>query len=186
MSLQGLRESASTGLQKAASAVGIETKSSQDSDALDELSDLCPKLTYQQRMVGWATCFGLGYLITFMSFSLFVDLIEGRPVSFVFVYTLGHLLSLGSSTFLVGPKRQFKNMFDKTRKWTTVVYLITMFITIVVCFVPLESSAKLSILIILLATQFFCSLWYSLSYIPFARRTAKNFLRGAVGLNNQS
>mmetsp|Transcript_14636 Transcript_14636/g.42902 ORF Transcript_14636/g.42902 Transcript_14636/m.42902 type:complete len:120 (+) Transcript_14636:70-429(+) len=46
--MESIRDSVSIGLQKAGSAVGLETKSSQDSDALDELSDLCPKLSYQQ------------------------------------------------------------------------------------------------------------------------------------------
>ena len=44
-SIASLKESASSGLQKAAKSVGIETK---ESDAVDELSDMCPKLSYQQ------------------------------------------------------------------------------------------------------------------------------------------
>jgi len=136
-----------------------------------------------QRIIGFAVCFGTGYLITFMSFGMFVELAEGDPVPFVLIYTLGHILSLSSSGFLVGPKRQCKNMFDKTRKWTTIVFLSTMIITLITCFVPMDSSAKLFTLILLLLIQLCASLWYSLSYIPFARRAVKKFLKSAVGLD---
>ena len=32
----------------------------------------------QQRMTGFAICFGTGYLVTFMSFSFFIQLVEGE------------------------------------------------------------------------------------------------------------
>lgn len=184
--LESIRDSVTGGLQRAGSAVGLETKtSSQDSSALDELSDLCPSLSYQQRIIGFAVCFGTGYLITFLSFGMFVELVEGDPVPFVLIYTFGNILSLCSSGFLVGPKRQFKNMFDRQRKWTSVVYLATLLTTLVVCFIPMDGSAKLSILVLLLLIQLCSSLWYSLSYIPFARKAAKKFMKSAVGLDDQ-
>ena len=45
---ESIRQTASGSLTRAASAIGIETRSSQESDALEELTDLCPKLSYQQ------------------------------------------------------------------------------------------------------------------------------------------
>ena len=46
--MQDLREKASRGLRKAGNALGIESKQTEESNAMDELSDMCPKLTYQQ------------------------------------------------------------------------------------------------------------------------------------------
>ena len=66
----------------------METKNSQDASVLDDVSEMCPQLTYQQRMIGFGSCFVVGYLITFSSFNYFVDLIEGRPVPFVMIYTV--------------------------------------------------------------------------------------------------
>jgi hypothetical protein len=48
--------------------------------------------------------------------------------------------------FLCGPKRQFKNMFDKKRKGVTIVYLSTLFLSIVICFIKFNKDAKLGVL----------------------------------------
>ena len=40
--------------------------------------------------------------MTFMSFRLFIKLVEGNPAPFVFLYTSGNILSLMSSVFLSG------------------------------------------------------------------------------------
>mmetsp|Transcript_4871 Transcript_4871/g.7213 ORF Transcript_4871/g.7213 Transcript_4871/m.7213 type:complete len:239 (-) Transcript_4871:61-777(-) len=199
-------------LQKAASAVGLRPMglqpvdseddsgggflssagsnnsggSSSSSSSLEDLSDMCPKLTFQQRVIGFASCYGLGYLITFGSFGLFIRLVEGNPLPFVTMYTLGNILSLLSSVFLCGPKRQFKNMFDQKRRTTSMLYLSTLFLTIVVACLPFDSTIKLSILVLLLVTQICASLWYSLSYIPFGRRTAQRCLKKSLGLEEEN
>mmetsp|Transcript_969 Transcript_969/g.1429 ORF Transcript_969/g.1429 Transcript_969/m.1429 type:complete len:188 (-) Transcript_969:402-965(-) len=182
--LSTIKQKASNGINRAASAVGIERTNTQEPNAMDELSDMCPRLTYQQRMIGFCTCFVLGYLITFGSFNYFIDLVEGNPVPFVMMYSIGNITSLFSSMFLCGPKKQFKNMFDETRKIVTIVFLSTLFLSIVICFIKFDSSIKLSLLLLLLLVQFCASVWYSLSYIPFARRWAKKCFRDAVGDNN--
>eukprot|EP00816_Leptocylindrus_hargravesii_P007464 CAMPEP_0196809688 /NCGR_PEP_ID=MMETSP1362-20130617/9592_1 /TAXON_ID=163516 /ORGANISM="Leptocylindrus danicus, Strain CCMP1856" /LENGTH=179 /DNA_ID=CAMNT_0042184447 /DNA_START=68 /DNA_END=607 /DNA_ORIENTATION=- len=167
------------GAKSAKQALGIEQK---EPDAIEEISSMCPKLTYQQRMIGFGTCFGAGYLISFCSFTFFVDLLEGDPLPFVYIYTLGNILALSSSMFLVGPKRQFKNMFDSTRRWTSIIYLSCLFLTLVICFIPnMDEIVRLLILVLLLFIQFFASLWYSLSYIPYARKTVTNCFKDTFG-----
>jgi len=132
-------------------------------------------------MIGFGFCFGAGYLISFASFTFFVELLEGNPLPFVYVYTIGNILALSSSMFLVGPKRQFKNMFDDKRKWTTITYLTCLVLTLIICFVPgMDDLTRLLILVLLLFVQFFASLWYSLSYIPFARKAVINFFKDAA------
>ena len=109
-------------------------------------------------------------------------LVKGSP-AILCPITSPPFLSCTSST--PHPLSHLRNMFDKTRKWITITYLSTMLITIFVCFVPLNKDAKLPILVLLLAIQLCCSLWYSLSYIPFARRSVKKFLKNALGLDGQ-
>ena len=53
--MQDIREKASRGLRKAGNAIGIETKGTEESNVMDELSDMCPKLTYQQVCVMYGT-----------------------------------------------------------------------------------------------------------------------------------
>jgi hypothetical protein len=58
--------------------------------------------------MGFGICFSLGYLIAFFSFRFFIKLIEGNPLPFAFNYSFGHISQLLASTFLCGPKRQFR------------------------------------------------------------------------------
>jgi hypothetical protein len=57
--LQSIKTKGSAALDKAKNAVGIETKSS-NPNLTEEISEMCPKLTYQQRMIGFGTCFVVG------------------------------------------------------------------------------------------------------------------------------
>jgi hypothetical protein len=81
-----------------------DEESQQESEASGFLEDaadiICPDFTFQQRVIGFGTAFGLGYLITFMSFKFFVELIEGYPVPFALNYSFGNILSLTSSWFV--------------------------------------------------------------------------------------
>ena len=122
-------------------------------------------------------------LITFMSFKFFVQLIEGNPVPFAVNYTVGNILATSASMFLCGPKRQIKKMFDQHRKTVSTVYLSCLGVTLVVAFVPLQWVLQLALLVSLLITQCFANLWYSLSYIPYGRKTALKLIKKFLGLN---
>jgi hypothetical protein len=186
--MEKFRESVTANLAKAGNAIGLETKASEDSssssasEAMDELSSFCPKLTYKQRLIGFATCYGVGYLITFSSFHFFIELIEGNPMPFVISYTAGNFLSLGASTFLSGPQRQIKSMMDDKRKITSIVYISSLVLTVITCFINMNHKAKLFLLVTLVIVQFCAMIWYNLSYIPFGRRTAKKMIRDYTGL----
>lgn len=82
-----------------------------------------------QRLYGWLGCFGIGSLLSIVSWFLI-----GSPIAFGVVYTFGNLISLFSSMFLCGPKRQFQNMTDKTRIGTTAVFLLFMGLTLFCAF----------------------------------------------------
>ena len=86
---------------------------------------LCPSLSYQTRVIGFCACFIAGCVLTLLSFTNFVALINGNPVPFVCMYTLGNVLALASSMFLVSPKRQWNSMLDKKRRWTSLVYVVS-------------------------------------------------------------
>ena len=137
-------------------------------------------------MAGFALFFATGYFVTFGSFKHFIGLMEGNPVPFVLTYSLGNLCSLLASLFLVGPHRQLANMFDETRKVTTIVFLASLFLVLVLCFVNMENILKLTLLVTLVLVQFFASLWYSLSYIPFARNTVVKICREKFGSTDES
>ena len=65
-----------------------------------------------------------------------------------FIIQLTHNCSI-----LLSSSSSHRNMFDKKRKVTTIVYLSTLLLSIIVCFIPFDSSVKLSILVVLLIVQ---------------------------------
>lgn len=168
-----------------------EASGSSSQMVLEEISDYCPKLTYQQvrvwvieernrnrqaagrdrkkeeftnsvlsphplpsqnnnkqRIYGFFLCFGIGYLLTFASFHLLIKLALGNPAPFVFMYTSGNILSLASSTFLSGPSRQCKLMFDERRREASLAYLTSLICSIVICFIPMKTGLKIGLLVL--------------------------------------
>ena len=141
----------------------------------EEISPLIPKLTWSQRMIGWIICYILGTFLTLFSFKGWSDLKIGKPATFATLFTLGNIITLASSFFWSGPKEQFKKMTDKTRLSTTIVYLTSMLITIYLC---IWQATWFWLILLFIIIQWLALLWYSLSFIPYARslilRVAEN------------
>lgn len=73
-------------------------------------------------------CFIVGILLSFLgSFALFFN--RGLTLFAVF-YTLGNVVSLASTCFLMGPFNQIKKMFAPTRAIATVVVLVSFGLTL--------------------------------------------------------
>lgn len=143
----------------------------------DEIASLCPKLTYTQRLYGFCSCFFLGFLLSLGSFSNFIELLTGNPIPFVVMYTLGNIVSLSATMFLSGPKSQWKSMSKDGRRFISVIYVLSLIVSLVVCFITFPKDLRAlqgTIIILLLIIQFCSMIWYSLSYIPYGRATAKS------------
>jgi len=102
----------------------------------------------------------------FCRYHVFLYLIALNPSAFAVPYTLGNILALCSTGFLVGPMRQLKMMLKPTRLIATIVYVAALVLTLVAAFVIGSSLLVLLAVII----QFCALVWYCLSYIPFARQ----------------
>ncbi|KAI7743334.1 hypothetical protein M8C21_032519 [Ambrosia artemisiifolia] len=87
------------------------------------------------------------------------------PIKFAVLFTFGNMLAVGSTTFLMGSARQLQMMFDPVRIYATSIY-IGFVVLALICALLIHS--KLLTMIAILCE--ICALiWYSLSYIPFAR-----------------
>lgn len=133
---------------------------------LEELEEYLT-LSKEQRLYGFLYCLGLGATLSILS-SLFIFNYE----AFAFFYTIGNVLSLGSTAFLVGPKQQCQNMAHPHRLAATLLYLCMMALTLYVVFEV--KNAVLALLCVML--QSLALSWYCLSYIPYARRIIKKCL----------
>jgi hypothetical protein len=120
----------------------------------------CLNLSFQQRVWGFGICFALGMVITVMSSFLVVN-----PVKFAFPYSVGNVLSLLSTGFLVGPKRQLKYACAPTRVWAFVIYIGCIICTLVSALY----FKKAFLTLLFVVVQFFAGLWYTASYVPYGR-----------------
>ncbi|XP_075410393.1 vesicle transport protein SFT2A isoform X2 [Tenrec ecaudatus] len=120
-------------------------------------------LSFSTRLRWFGICFACGVLCSILGVGL-LWLPKGTKLFAVF-YTLGNLASLASTCFLMGPMKQLKKMFEKTRLVATILMLLCFVITL--CAVFWWHKKELALLFCVL--QFLSMTWYSLSYIPYAR-----------------
>ncbi|XP_076163265.1 vesicle transport protein SFT2A isoform X1 [Ptiloglossa arizonensis] len=149
-------------------------------DHCDEESDIITQvmdhntLSWSTRIKGFAICFIVGILCSFLgSFALFLN--KGLTVFAVF-YTLGNIISLASTCFLMGPFNQIKKMFAATRVIATILVFVTIAMTL---FAALHlKNPGLALLFIII--QSLAMTWYSLSYIPYARDAVKKTVESCI------
>ena len=140
----------------------------------EENEDLCcPKLSYTERIIGFSVCFVLGILIELLSFGSFIGLFTGHPARFAILFSIGNITSLAGTFFLVGPTRQLKNMTDKKRLITSLIYIISIIMTIISVYV----FDSWILVVVFISIQFGAYIWYVLSYIPFGRQLCKGCLK---------
>lgn len=129
-----------------------------DQEALCSLSPL-------QRVYGFAACLLAGLICMFLSMIVFI-----KPIKFALLFTFGNMLAIGSTAFLIGPMQQLSMMMDPVRVYATSIYVGCVVLALI-CALLIHSK----ILTLLAIICEICALiWYSLSYIPFARRMVSN------------
>ncbi|MCL4128717.1 UNVERIFIED_CONTAM: hypothetical protein GTU68_020253 [Idotea baltica] len=124
-------------------------------------------LSWSTRVKGFVICFSVGFVFSFLG-SMFLFLPKGLTLFAVF-YTIGNILAISSTCFLMGPVNQFKKMFASTRIIATIIMLAALVMTLVAAFVVKKNLLALLMVLI----QFLAMTWYSISYIPYARDAVK-------------
>jgi len=141
----------------------------------DELTSFCPSLSMKQRLIGFGICLGLALLLCFLAV-MFLPSIALNPSAFAVPYSLGNIMAICSTAFLVGPMRQLKMMMNPNRIIATIIYLVALILTLVAAFV-LKSQLLVLVAVII---QFCALVWYCLSYIPFARQLLSGLCSNAM------
>ncbi|KAJ3411809.1 hypothetical protein HDV05_001708 [Chytridiales sp. JEL 0842] len=143
--------------------------------------DMCGgfQLTRTQRFYGFGICFVAGFVTSILKLIIVYHqstllLATGQIAGFAVLYTIGNIISLLSTGFLIGFFKQFKKMFDSTRLAASLIFLVTMVLTLVVALVV----KSFILTIICCIVQFLALFWYSASYIPFMRDIIKNCFGG--------
>mmetsp|Transcript_11402 Transcript_11402/g.18558 ORF Transcript_11402/g.18558 Transcript_11402/m.18558 type:complete len:193 (+) Transcript_11402:126-704(+) len=140
----------------------------------ESVCQLCPALTYEQRITGCLICIVTGFVLSMGSLFRLVELLKGDPMPFAVMYTIGNIIGISASCFLYGPWSQLKKMFAATRFVTTIVYLTMMGMTLFLAFYPDDIPFRMGLLVLAIFVQFLALAWYTLSFIPFGRDLVRN------------
>ncbi|GAB2265088.1 hypothetical protein Dimus_000156 [Dionaea muscipula] len=145
---------------------GEEEVGREESFLDDDVNGLC-NLSYTQRVYGFAGCSVAGLACLFLCLIVFA-----KPIKFALLFTLGNVLVVGSTAFLIGPAQQLRMMFDPVRVYATAVYIGCVVLALI-CALWLHSKIVTILAIICEVCAF---IWYSLSFIPFARRVVSDMM----------
>lgn len=131
---------------------------------MDELSQQF-EMSTSTRFYGFVGCVILGVVCGALSF-MYIPAIVVKPSKFAVMYTMGNILAIASGMFLFGPWNQVKRMFAPDRAIASTIYIASMIATLYAALI-LKNGL---LVIILLLVQVAALVYFSLSYIPFARR----------------
>ena len=115
--------------------------------------------------MGFLGCFAIGFALSLTSIFSFPQLLLGDPSPFAWKYSVGNVLGLVSSTFLVGPQAQLEQMASPVRIGATIAYLGSIVVTVIAALVLRHALITLCTMLF----QFVALGWYCASYIPFGR-----------------
>ena len=66
----------------------------QEPTLANEMCEMCPSLTFQQRLIGFGICLVCGYLLSFLST---ISVVSGDLTSFALIYCLGSLIAISAT-----------------------------------------------------------------------------------------
>lgn len=151
---------------------GLITGQQKEPETAADYMEEAMTMSYKNRLIAFVVCLASGVFFTALS-TLMLPLILIKPHKFAVSYSLGNLLMLGSTMFLVGPKKQISNMCTGHRAMASAAYFGSMVGTVYSAL-----FLRISVLVIFfIAIQFVALVWYSLSYIPFGRQLAARFVK---------
>uniref|UniRef100_A0A0E0BZ35 Vesicle transport protein n=1 Tax=Oryza meridionalis TaxID=40149 RepID=A0A0E0BZ35_9ORYZ len=147
-------------------AGGDDDEEQPEDSILGDTEGIC-SLSPVQRVYGFAACLVAGLALMILSLVVFI-----RPIKFAVMFTFGNILAVGSTAFLIGPSQQLRMMLDPVRVYATAIYGGFVFLALIFA---LWIHSKVLTLIAIICE--ICALfWYSLSYIPFARRMVSDLM----------
>mmetsp|Transcript_5923 Transcript_5923/g.6808 ORF Transcript_5923/g.6808 Transcript_5923/m.6808 type:complete len:302 (+) Transcript_5923:211-1116(+) len=158
-------------------ATGISMDAAEEEEEVWDVSYFCPDMSLKTRIKGFLICYSLGSVMLFLS-SLSAGLILIRPSKFAFPYTIGSILSLGSSLFFVGPKKFAKTVFDPVRKMSTIVYILSLIGTLVTVLFLRSGILTFCMLVVQISSY----LWLIASYVPYGRTMLLKLVNKIISL----
>lgn len=129
---------------------------------------LCGDLSYKTRILGWLICSIVGMVLSFIVSLIFV-FSAFDVVAYAILYSIGQILSIAGTCFLSTPAGHCKDMKKKHRIIPSIVYFVSILLTIIIAVATQITGLVLLFLII----QVFAYYWYTISFIPFGQKIVK-------------
>lgn len=152
-------EAAATASKSAKVAAGLEEA---PKTKFEEMTACCPTLSRKTRLMGFMICYGIGSFFWLLSTPA-IPLIFVAPAKFAVPYTVGSLISMGSTMFMVGPTKQLQNMCKEDRRLTTTIYLSSMVGTLV--FAMIGGIVGTVMCLVCISAQMASMIWYVARYV---------------------
>lgn len=141
----------------------------------EQFNNHLPSLSIKQRIIGFSICLSIAILIIIFSF-MGIGFLFLSPGIFAVFYTIGNILLLLSTGFLMGFLKQIKNMFEIKRILSTIIFILAMIMTFVSVF-AIKSSILAFLFVII---QFLAFAWYVITYIPGGTTAIKSMCCSCV------
>ncbi|CAG9533975.1 unnamed protein product [Cercopithifilaria johnstoni] len=125
-------------------------------------SDEASSLSWDLRVQCFLGCLCLSVICSLGGSAL---LFTWRITGFAVMVSLGSILSLFGTCFLMGPLKQLQKMFERGRLLASLMYLLSIVFTLIAGLI--FSNPPLALVFVI--GQYIAMTWYSITYIPFAR-----------------
>ena len=144
------------------------TKSEKSVLSIGKEKTLCGDMSLKTRVIGWLACSIVGWLLSLIISFVFI-FSNFNVAAFALIYSLGQCLNIAGSCFLSTPAGHCKDMKKKHRIIPSIVYILSIIITIVVA---VATSIK-GLVLLFLVIQVIAYYWYTISFIPFGQKILK-------------
>ena len=132
----------------------------------EQVCEMCPTMTFKQRLIALICCCVLGYILEICGTLTLIGGPTARNIrKFSVLYVCGNLIAIMATAFWVGPKLMCKKMWNSTRRGATAMYLVSLVLVLVLALL----HVAVFVVLLMLAVELFCAVWYSASYVPKGR-----------------
>ena len=125
-------------------------------------------MSYKTRVIGWLACSITGFLLSIIISFVFI-LSDFNVAAYALIYSLGQVLNIAGSCFLSTPSGHCKDMKKKHRIIPSIVYILSIILTIVIA---VATEIK-PLVLLFLVIQILAYYWYTISFIPFGQKILK-------------
>ncbi|MFH4975534.1 hypothetical protein AB6A40_002243 [Gnathostoma spinigerum] len=140
----------------------------------NEDPEITTSMPWDLRVQCFIGCIILSLVCSFMGSAL---ILVRKLTGFSVMVSLGSIVSLLGTCFLMGPINQLKKMCEKSRYLASLIYILMIALTLVAGLI-LENPI---LAIVCVVGQYIAMAWYSISYIPFARNLVANIFSYCCG-----